>query len=182
MADLRGRIVLVTGASAGAGPHIAARFASAGAWVGVNFRRDLAGAKRLADDLRSAGGRALLLPGDVADPAQAWAVVERLDLQWGPPDVVVAQSGSENRPGADCWPPAIYTAATLEIARAAWPSLRRSAGGRLLLLGPAVPELAAVADRVRGIVAPVVTRAVAVAPGTTFDVAADAVYRLAQGE
>jgi len=182
MANLRGRIVLVTGAPAGAGWQIAARFASAGAWVGVNFRRDLARAKRLVDVLRSAGGRATLVHGDVADPAQAWTIVERLDLQWGPPDIVVEQSGSEAGPSAERWPPVVRANAAVEIARAAWPALRRSDIGRIVLLGPGVPELTAVGNRVRAVVEPVVTRTLAVAPGTPLDVAADVVFRLASGE
>jgi NAD(P)-dependent dehydrogenase (short-subunit alcohol dehydrogenase family) len=182
VSDLRGRIVLVTGAPAGAGWRITQRFAMAGAWVGVNFRRDLAGAKRLVDELRSAGGRAVLLPGDAADPAQAWAMVERLDLQWGPLDLVVEQSGSEDRSGAERWPPSLRAVAAVEIARAALPSLSHSPIGRIVLLGPATPQLPAVLECVRAHVDPVATCALAVAPGTPVDVAAVAVYRLALGE
>ncbi len=136
MPGLAGRIVLITGAPAGIGPLLGSRLAMDGAWIGVNFRRDLEGAKQLVDAIRCDGGRAMLVPGDSADPAGAWSILERVDLQWGPPDVVVEQSGSEDRPGAHLWPPIDRPNAAFELVRAALPILQRNPNARIGLIGP----------------------------------------------
>jgi hypothetical protein len=43
--------------------------------------------------------------------------LERVDLQWGPVDAIVEQSGAEGRPGAHPWPPIDRPNAATEIAR-----------------------------------------------------------------
>lgn len=204
MLPLYGQIVLVTGATAGAGPRIARRFAAAGAWVGINFRRDLEGAKRLVDVIRSDGGRAMLLPGDVADDAQAWGVVERLDLSWGPPDVVVEQSGAEDclagcPLGREHWPPELRPAASLGLVRAALPRMAPARGRitpagapgspgsaprgalppdrRIVLIGPADAGLGAVVAQVQALAGPIVVEGVIVAPGRSPGDVADVVLR-----
>jgi NAD(P)-dependent dehydrogenase (short-subunit alcohol dehydrogenase family) len=59
-------VVLVTGAGAGIGAAVARHAAREGWDVGINFARNGAGAEAVAADVRSAGGRALLLQGDVS--------------------------------------------------------------------------------------------------------------------
>ena len=73
-AELHGRVALVTGATRGVGAAAGQLFAAAGAWVAVNYRTDVHGAKGLVDLIRSAGGRALLVPGDVRTQEGAWTV------------------------------------------------------------------------------------------------------------
>lgn len=68
-------VVVITGASAGVGRATVREFARHGAWVGLIARGTdgLEGARR---EVEAAGGRALVLPVDVADPAQveaAWS-------------------------------------------------------------------------------------------------------------
>jgi NAD(P)-dependent dehydrogenase (short-subunit alcohol dehydrogenase family) len=81
-------VVVVTGASSGVGRAIAREFGRHSASVALLARgRDgLEGAKR---DVEAAGGRALAIPTDVADPAQVEAAAARAEEELGPIDVWV---------------------------------------------------------------------------------------------
>lgn len=82
------KVVVVTGASAGVGRAIVRAFAARGAHVGLIARgRDgLEGARREVEEL---GGRALVLPLDVADHAAVDAAADRVERELGPIDVWV---------------------------------------------------------------------------------------------
>jgi NAD(P)-dependent dehydrogenase (short-subunit alcohol dehydrogenase family) len=71
---LDGGAVLVTGAGSGMGAAIALAAAQAGAEVAVNDL-DTESAQRTCDQIVAEGGRAVLTPGDVADPMSAKAIV-----------------------------------------------------------------------------------------------------------
>ncbi len=74
MPELTDQVALVTGGGRGIGRGIVIELAKAGAAVAINYFRDQAAAEDVARQVEQAGGRGLLLPGDVADQA----VVERL--------------------------------------------------------------------------------------------------------
>jgi short-subunit dehydrogenase len=82
------RTVVVTGASAGVGRATAVAFAKRGDRVALiaRGRQGLAGAAR---DVERAGGRALILPCDVADAAAVDAAAQRAEGELGPIDVWV---------------------------------------------------------------------------------------------
>jgi NAD(P)-dependent dehydrogenase (short-subunit alcohol dehydrogenase family) len=82
------RTVVVTGASAGVGRATAAAFGALGDRVALVARGEegLAGAAR---DVERGGGRALILPCDVADAAAVDAAAERAEAELGPIDVWV---------------------------------------------------------------------------------------------
>ncbi len=82
------RIVVVTGASAGIGRAVATAFAARGDTVALLARgeKGLAGAAR---DVEAAGGRAVVLPVDVADADAVFAAAERIESECGPIDVWV---------------------------------------------------------------------------------------------
>jgi NAD(P)-dependent dehydrogenase (short-subunit alcohol dehydrogenase family) len=84
----RARVVVVTGASAGVGRAAARKFAEQGDRVALLARGEegLAGA---AQEVREAGGEALCVPTDVADPDAVEKAAERIERDLGPIDVWV---------------------------------------------------------------------------------------------
>lgn len=83
-----GRVVVVTGASAGVGRATIRAFAREGAHVGL-IARDTEGlhvAAREADEL---GGKGLAVPADVADANQVEAAAARIEKELGPIEVWV---------------------------------------------------------------------------------------------
>lgn len=86
MAEPRGEVVVVTGASAGIGRAVAVEFARHGARVALLSRSEqrLAAA---AHEVREAGGEALALAVDVADAAQVDQAAERVERELGPIDI-----------------------------------------------------------------------------------------------
>jgi short-subunit dehydrogenase len=83
-----GKVVVVTGASAGVGRAIVRAFAAQGASLGLIARgRDgLEGARA---EVEAAGGRALILPLDVADAAAVEEAAAEVERTLGPIDVWV---------------------------------------------------------------------------------------------
>jgi len=95
---LAGRVAVVTGASRGIGAEIARHFAAEGARVAIVARSldpgsggHLAGSLReTAGAIAAAGGEALPIVADLADPAcDRAAIVERVAAELGPVDVLV---------------------------------------------------------------------------------------------
>lgn len=89
--DLDGRVAVVTGAGAGLGRAEALALAAAGAKVVVN---DLPGAAGEAvEEIRSAGGEAVAVEGDVSERATADAMVAAAVDGLGGLDIVVNNAG-----------------------------------------------------------------------------------------
>jgi NAD(P)-dependent dehydrogenase (short-subunit alcohol dehydrogenase family) len=78
--------VVVTGASAGVGRATAIAFAKKGWNVGL-IARGNEGLASARHEVEAAGGRALVLPLDVADPDAVFAAADRTAEQWGKIDV-----------------------------------------------------------------------------------------------
>ncbi|HUI86158.1 MAG TPA: SDR family oxidoreductase [Nitrososphaerales archaeon] len=89
---LAGRVALVTGASKGIGRSIARAYAEEGAKV-VLFARSKNELKKLADEIQSAGGRALAVPGNVGREGDAKKAVEVALKQFGRIDILVNDAG-----------------------------------------------------------------------------------------
>lgn len=91
--------VIVTGASSGIGQAVAETFGGQRKDVVVNFRNNRSGAEETADRVRNAGGDALVVRANVAEPAEAAALVERATEQFGPVGVLVNNAGVNPRTG-----------------------------------------------------------------------------------
>src|SRR3984893_11030290 len=90
--ELANQVVAVTGASSGIGEATALACAQAGATVALAARRkDRIDA--LAERLSREGGRALAVPTDVGQEAEARAFVERAHTELGRLDVLVNNAG-----------------------------------------------------------------------------------------
>ncbi len=85
---MRKEIVVITGASAGVGRATVREFARRGADIGLIARGvdGLEGARR---EVEAAGGKALVLPTDVADAEQVESAAERIEKELGPIDIWV---------------------------------------------------------------------------------------------
>ena len=92
MADLSGRIALVTGASSGLGDRFARVLAAAGARVAIAARRTDR-LEALAGELRAAGHDALPVAIDVASVASVRAAAQAVLDAWGPIDILVNNAG-----------------------------------------------------------------------------------------
>lgn len=84
-------IAVVTGASGGLGLSLARTLLSRGHRVAMLAR----GAQRLEDAARSLApdGPVLAIEGDVRDAAQVRAAIARIEREWGPVDMAIANAG-----------------------------------------------------------------------------------------
>ena len=85
---LKDRVAIVTGGGRGIGRGITQRFAQEGATV-VIAQRDRDSGERTRDEVLAAGGRALYVPTDVAQRAEAEHVVEECAQRFGRLDILV---------------------------------------------------------------------------------------------
>src|SRR5215216_5559089 len=69
--DLRGKVVLITGAGTGIGAAAAHAFGRNGAKIAINYRQSQTEAEQVADAVRQLGGEALLVQKDVILPEAA---------------------------------------------------------------------------------------------------------------
>lgn len=79
-------VVVITGASAGVGRATARKFAADGAHVAL-IARGVEGLDATAREVNLLGGRALVIPLDVADASAVFAAADRVERELGPIDI-----------------------------------------------------------------------------------------------
>ncbi len=93
MAELSGRVALVTGGSRGIGRAVAISLAEAGAAIAVNFREKAGDAQAVVDLIRKAGRRAMAVRADVSKAVEVSAMVAAVQHELGIIDVLVNNAG-----------------------------------------------------------------------------------------
>ncbi len=87
--QLKDSTVLVTGSSAGIGKATAIAFGREGARVAVTYYKDRQGAQDTQRQILDAGGQALIVHYDLADPDSIRASIQSLENEWGALNVLV---------------------------------------------------------------------------------------------
>jgi 3-oxoacyl-[acyl-carrier protein] reductase len=146
---LDGRVAVVTAASKGLGRAAALALAVEGAKVVLNAR-DAAALDKVAELIPDA----LVVPGDVTDPALPARLVDAAVERWGRVDVVVANAGGPPTGRAlEVTDEQILAAvnanmlASVRLTRAAVPHMRAAGWGRIVFVASAsvrqpIPDLA----------------------------------------
>ncbi|MCK9486408.1 MAG: SDR family oxidoreductase [Dehalococcoidia bacterium] len=141
---LSGRVAIVTGAAGrGAGRATALALARDGADVALSTHRSVGAAEDVAEQVRGLGRRAIVVAGDVSEPAVVDTLVERARAELGAVDIVVASAGGRwvPRPIEDI-PPDEWREAMAEevdalylLVRATLPAMRDAGWGRIVTVG-----------------------------------------------
>lgn len=95
---LKGKVVLITGASRGIGATTAKLFAVHGAKVVVNYNRGQEAARQVVGEIKEGGGNAFAVQADVSDREQVRRMVAEVRRVYGPVQVLV------NNAVADAYP------------------------------------------------------------------------------
>jgi 3-oxoacyl-[acyl-carrier protein] reductase len=93
MSNLKGKVALVTGASKGIGAAIARELAANGAAVAVNYSGSKAEAEKVVSEINQAGGKAIAVRANLADPDAIGPLVDKTVKALGPIDVLVNNAG-----------------------------------------------------------------------------------------
>ena len=95
MADLEfaGRTALVTGGSRGIGRACVEMLARHGASVAVNYRTNVDAAQDVVRAVTAAGQRAIAVQADVSDESQVHSMIETVEQELGPVDLLVNNAG-----------------------------------------------------------------------------------------
>jgi 3-oxoacyl-[acyl-carrier protein] reductase len=93
MSKITGKVAVVTGASKGIGAAIAKALAAEGASVVVNYASSKAGADKVVEAITASGGKAIAVKANIAQAAEAKALIDDTIKAFGRLDVLVNNSG-----------------------------------------------------------------------------------------
>ncbi|MBI2688694.1 MAG: SDR family oxidoreductase [Acidobacteria bacterium] len=104
MERLKGKNVLITGASSGIGQAIAIRFAQEGANIGINYIGGPEGAEQTQQQAKTArvsDGREVLLKADVSNEQDVKAMFDAFTAEFGSVDVLINNAGIQKPSPSD---------------------------------------------------------------------------------
>jgi NAD(P)-dependent dehydrogenase (short-subunit alcohol dehydrogenase family) len=139
MKRLKGKVAIITGASAGIGRATAKLFAREGAMVVVGARRE-AELDSLVAQIEAEDGAAVALAGDVKSESYARALVELAESYFGRLDIAFNNAGTLGEMGPtqgishEGWLDALHTNLTSAFlgAKHQIPALRKAGGGSIV--------------------------------------------------
>jgi 3-oxoacyl-[acyl-carrier protein] reductase len=139
---LDGQVIIVTGAGANTGSTIAKTLAAAGAAVVINYRSSKDAAAETVKAIEKAGGRALMVQGDVCNPDDVKRLVDETVKAFGPPNVLVNNANVRSyKPlmqiTLDVWRQTVTPTleGTLLCVQACVPHMRKLGGGAIINIG-----------------------------------------------
>ena len=140
MQDLKGKCVLITGASTGIGAAAAKAFAARGAHVAVHYNRSADKAEAVADAVRAYGVKAMTVAADVVDTGAIDAAVAHVLDGFGRIDVLINNAGSLVKRTPFTEVSDAYFADVLNVnarsvvafSRAVVPAMRKQGGGAIV--------------------------------------------------
>ena len=94
MAELEGKIALITGSSRGIGAAIARDMAANGASVIINYHSNEEAANDVVAEITAVGGQAVAMQADVSDFNQASALIKEIKKAFGRLDILVNNAGT----------------------------------------------------------------------------------------
>ena len=154
VADLKGRVALVTGSSRGIGRAIALALAEAGADVVVNFLRRSAEAQAVELQIRQVGRRCVTIQADVSSSNDVERLIRGSEGRLGSVDILVNNAGiSRPQPIEEIterdWDEvmAVNLKSCFLVTQAVLPGMRARKWGRVV-------NLSSVAAQIGGVVGP----------------------------
>src|SRR3954471_3536260 len=140
--ELAGKVAIVTGAGRNIGRAIALTLAEGGASIVVNARSNHAEAAAVVREIETAGGRALVHIGDVADERSVQAMADAAVKQFGRIDILVNNAAlRREKPFAEMsyaeWREILDVTldGTFHCVKACLPALRDSGAGTIVNIG-----------------------------------------------
>ncbi len=92
---LANKVAIVTGSDSGIGRAIAIRFAQEGAAVTINYHSNAQNAGEVKQQIEKAGGKAMVIQGDVSTAADVQKMIEGTVQAFGGLDILVNNAGIE---------------------------------------------------------------------------------------
>jgi 3-oxoacyl-[acyl-carrier protein] reductase len=140
--ELSGRVAIVTGAGRNIGRGIALALADGGAAVVVNARANRTEAENVAGEIERAGGKAIALIADVADPGAVEKMVAAAAAHFGRIDILVNNAAVRAEQAFNKMTLAEWRAVTAVIldgafnsVQACLPHLKRGGAGVIVNIG-----------------------------------------------
>jgi 3-oxoacyl-[acyl-carrier protein] reductase len=141
--DLANKSVLITGANSGIGAALSHAFAAQGARVAMHWNANADRAQQVAQDIRTAGGSADLVRGDLTRAGEARRVVEDSAKLLQGIDILINNAGAliSRRPFLDAddeWVDSVFNLnarAVIQTCQAAIPHMERGGGGEIINVG-----------------------------------------------
>lgn len=141
--DLKGKRALVTGSSTGIGAAVAKELARLGASVAVHGNKNAEAAETVAAEIRAAGGKAVVVLGDVSNSASAAQIVTDAVAGLGGLDILINNAGAilervTNAAFDDTAYDNVYNLnvrSVLSVTKAAYPHLKAAGGGSIINTG-----------------------------------------------